>query len=193
MNNYLDTGKIITLKFCSTDNLSSIESCVECKINVVEKEPTLKLFKDVLLLFSSSDESKKMAMVINNDTCYQTNLTSDNFDILFAWSSDLHHSLLSPNSTIIQELFDDNVIYSFDNKKNTKLNYFQGSWENLNLELLQQLTYTSNQINSTSIGVTNLSEGDIVSFETSSGNKGLILVKNITKSLASIEVDIIFL
>jgi len=183
----------IDLIFSSTDNNSL--TTVETASIIVTKDggggvdpiTAVLLTKNGTLGYNSTSLTNNTMMLICDADGTIANATSADADLAFAWQDGYGYSVCSPNAAWIKTLFNYNsVTYNNTSKHSTKIMKYSGDYANLTETIVDNLVISSGTLTGGGNGVQNLSSGDMVAFETQSGQKGVLkIISNakITKSL----------
>jgi len=148
------------------------------------------LTKSGTLGYNSTNLDNKM-MLVCDDNGTITNAYSTAADLAFVWQNGYGYSICSPDANWIKSLFNYNsVTYDNNSKHNTKIMKFTGDYANLTETYVDGLTIISNTVNEGGNGVQYLSNGDMIAFETQSGQKGVLKIISNAKTTKNMTFEI---
>ncbi len=140
--------------------------------------------------YSLQSPDNNMMFVIRNDTVLTADTSSINADLAFIFQASFGYCISSPDASWIHNIFYyNNLIYNLNNKKNTKIQKFNGKWNNITGDLLAKTKIISDTLALGGLGVQNIQVADVLLFETETGFKGALWVKKINKTTKNITVD----
>ena len=184
-------GTDIALTFTALDGKSGESNTKTFLITVEAGYPEI---------VTATTTSNYVSTTLSNDMIFDLGETSvemqggdfSDGELAFVWQNTYGYSVVSPNATWIATLYGYNgITYSISDKQETKIMSYTGQWADLTQEAIDALTITSETVAGGGNGVQNLTEGDIVVFETADGRKGALKVntnakvsKNMTADLA---------
>jgi hypothetical protein len=188
-------GEDLLVYFSVTDKNSGITTSKNGKISILQSYKQTVFKENLTLNFDPSSMDKFMMIYITNDEVLLENANSINSDIAFVWDVVLRYCIVSPNSPFINNIFQSQtppINYSYLNKKQTKIQLYEGSWSDLTNEFFHNLTVTSNTIETFGNGLADIEEGTILLFETQDNRKGAIQVTTNAKTNKYISFNILY-
>ena len=191
-------GTEIFLTFTATDGVSNNNATATAVITVGTDTPILVDAKDKQAVFTTTTLSDNFLFALGSDAVTMVDGNSNDGDLAFVWNNDpdYQYSIVSPDSQWITELYSFNgITYDHASKKNTKIMMYAGgkAWADITADDINNLTVvseTTQNAGDDGNGVQNLSQGDIVVYETEDGRKGALLVKTNAKATKNMTVDL---
>jgi len=125
-------------------------------------------------------------------TASEAESQAQNIDLVFLYQRENGYIFCSPDASYITEIFSFNAYnYNNNNKRHTKIQKVDNSWELIDSKTLDLLQiYDQKLENGKGTGVTNLRPDDLIAFETANGKKGIIKIKPGDRTLFSVTFDI---
>lgn len=186
-------GSIITLSFSVIDTKSGIETKEYCQITVELGYPTIFTANDVQSNYISTSLDNNMIFNLEETGVTMKGGNFSDGELAFVWQDNYGYSIVSPNSSWITTLYNSQIptiTYTTDDKQETQIMVYSGSWADLTQKDIDGLEITPESITGGGIGVQKLAEGDIIVFETEDGRKGALLVKTNAKASKYLIADL---
>jgi hypothetical protein len=179
----INTETTITLTFEVFDTNQNSKD-VKVYIKVTEDDnafPELVSYNGTLNYISTS--LNNTMMFICGTAGSMGNGNDSNADLAFVWQDGNGYSVCSPDAGWIAECFSyNNIVYSTSDKNHTKIAPYSGSYSALTAEILDGLTISyESQLSGAGNGINNVSNGDLISFITADGQKGVLKVVSNSK------------
>lgn len=186
-------GSIITLTFSVIDTKSGLETKEYCQITVELGYPTIFTANDIQANYISTSLDNNMIFNLEETEVTMEDGNFSDGELAFVWQNEYGYSIVSPNSSWITTLYGSQtpvIIYTTDDKQETQIMVYSGSWADLTQKDIDGLEITPESITGGGIGVQKLAEGDIIVFETEDGRKGALLVKTNAKASKYLIADL---
>lgn len=189
-------GTDIILTFKLVDPAGGNPATVAAVISVGSSTPQLVDVKSKTATYISTTFSNQMMYILGSDDVTTGGATSTDGDLAFVQQDDYGYSIVSPDCPWITELYSyNNLTYTTAGKHNTKIMKYTGAWADLTAEAIDALTITSATVSSANgvgNGVQNLTQGDIVVYETTDGRKGALKVITNAKVTKNMTADLLY-
>ncbi len=183
-------GEQIVLVFKAIDEKSAEETIRTAIITVQNPGGVIVQYSDIQAFFNATNIESNFIFELTYEGAYSRNGNFANGQLAFIWTDAGGYSIVSPDAACIQtEFLDNGINYSTDDKQNTKIQSYSGTWEDLDATSINDLNITSQTVTSGGNGVENLQEGDIVIFETEEGKKGTLKVRTLVKDTKYFAAD----
>ncbi len=185
-------NETIMLTFCAYDGNSNIQTCKNASISVGIDIPQIKTFNDVQAFFSSTDTANSMMFILNEDEILLMGANSTNSDLAFVWDEIYGYSIVSPNAQWIADVYaEEGINYSVDDKQESKIQKHDSVWAYFDQQTINDMEILTQTLQGgDGNGVQNLTEGDILVFQTNDGRKGVMKVNVVTKVEKYLSVDL---
>ena len=149
---------------------------------------TVEEYVNVTLTYTSTNLTATNMFNFDDGTTLAAGGTAADMDLAFCWQSTYGYSIIPPNSSWLAELWSYNSIdYSITDKNATKLAESTQVYADITIEDIEGVSVSS------TTDLQNLSNGDVIAFETVEGKKGFMevhiakITKTITVSVKYIE------
>ena len=186
-------GSDIVLSFEATDALSDLKTNEIITITVEAGTPNIYTASDVVSNYVSTTLDNSMIFDLGETSVEMQGGDFADGELAFVWQNTYGYSVVSPNAAWIATLYGYNgITYSTSDKQETKIMSYTGQWADLTQEAIDALTITTETVEGGGNGVQNLSEGDIVVFETADGRKGALKVKTNAKVSMNMTADLTY-
>lgn len=183
----------IVVFFAATDENSGLENVKSATITIFAGIPILFTFESVQAFFDVTDIESSFIIDFDETQATSENGTYTDGELAFVWTENDGYSILSPNAIGISDVFSSSgVDYNTSDKHETKIMSYDGNWEDLDDEAINDLQISTETSNLGGNGVDNLTEENILIFETEAGRKGALKITTLIKDTKYISMNIKF-
>ncbi|MBN2892679.1 MAG: hypothetical protein JXL97_12495 [Bacteroidales bacterium] len=189
----LENQTEIVLRFSVMDESSGVENAKTASITISSGVPAVYQYADIQGYFDNSSLESNMIFDLTETAALTKSANFSDGELAFVWSDAMGHSIVSPNATCIQNIFLlGGISYSVMDKQETKIMTYSGLWTDLDDEAINNLVISTETVTEGGNGVSGLTEGDILVFETEDGRKGAVKISTLIKDTKYIAVDFIY-
>jgi hypothetical protein len=185
-------NSIIKFSIVAFDAYSKLSDTVYPTITITDGVPKLISVSNLQLYFTGIDTLDTNQLVLSVNSAFADTLNNDKSILTFVWTNGTGYTLTSPDAEFLNDIYQDTSIYNPDNQMNTKLQLYEGNWDELNSHKIDSLEIITETIVGKGNGIANLHEGNIITFITQDSIKGALLIKTTAKSTNYLIFDLIF-
>mgnify|MGYP006283532423 CR=1 FL=1 len=185
-----DTEGDITVEFSATDEELTVN---DSKSFTVVSGPEMTEYTGVTLSYNSTSTSATNQFSLADGTAVADG------DFAYCYQGTYGNSIVSPNADWLATLYSYNNI-DYSSSTETKISTCGTAWADIDAEFLEGKTVSADEVTGGGYGVQNLSDGDVLVFETADGAKGAIKVSGFSTAKAmgpkvetSADVDVKFI
>ena len=185
-------NSIIKFSVVAFDAYSKLSDTVYPTITITDGVPKLISVSNLQLYFTGIDTLDTNQLVLSVNSAFADTLNNDKSILTFVWTNETGYTLTSPDAEFLNDIYQDTSVYNPDNQMNTKLQLYEGNWDELNSHKIDSLEIITETISEKGNGIANLHEGNIITFITQDSIKGALLIKTTAKSTNYLIFDLIF-